>query len=59
MGVVIGAAAIQGLHAQTKPPVYIAIPILKINDAAAYKAGVTDKARETAAVVSRQTRCHL
>src|SRR5476649_293728 len=43
-GAAIGGAAIQGLHAQAKPPVYIVIPILKINDAAAFKAGVVDKA---------------
>ena len=45
----LGAAAIQGLHAQAKPPAYIVIPILKINDAAGYKAGVVDKASATAA----------
>jgi uncharacterized protein (DUF1330 family) len=44
-GAVIGGAAIQGLHAQAKPPAYIVIPILKINDAAAFKAGVTDKVK--------------
>jgi len=43
-GAAIGGAAIQGLHAQAKPPAYIVIPILKINDAAAFKAGVIDKA---------------
>ena len=43
-GAAIGGAAIQGLHAQMKPPAYIVIPILKINDAAAFKAGVVDKA---------------
>jgi len=43
-GAAIGGAAIQGLHAQAKPPGYIVIPILKINDAAAFKAGVIDKA---------------
>jgi len=42
-GVAIGGMAIQGLHAQMKPPVYIVIPILKINDAAAFKAGVVDR----------------
>ncbi len=42
-GAAIGGAAIQGLHAQAKPPAYIVVPILKINDAAAYKAGVIDK----------------
>jgi uncharacterized protein (DUF1330 family) len=43
-GVAIGATAIQGLHAQAKPLTYIVIPILKINDPAAFKAGVVDKA---------------
>jgi uncharacterized protein (DUF1330 family) len=36
-GVAIGATAIQGLHAQTKPPVYAVIPILKITDADTFK----------------------
>src|SRR5437868_14984101 len=44
-GVAIGAAAIQGLHAQAKPPAYVVIPILKMKDAAAFKAGVVDKAK--------------
>ena len=39
----LGAAAVQGLHAQMKPPAYVVIPILKINDAAAFKAGVVDR----------------
>ena len=43
-GASIGGAAIQGLHAQAKPPTYIVIPILKINDPAAFKSGVVDKA---------------
>jgi uncharacterized protein (DUF1330 family) len=43
-GAPIGVVAIEGLHAQAKPPTYIVIPILKINDAAAFKAGVVDKA---------------
>ncbi len=45
-GIAIGAAAIQGLHAQAKPLAYVVIPILKINDAAAFKAGVIDRGRE-------------
>ena len=48
-GAAIGGAAMQGLHAQVKPPAYLVIPILKINDAAAYKTGVIDKASATAA----------
>ena len=48
-GVAIGAFAVQGLRAQAKPPAYLVIPILKINDAAAFKAGVIDKASATAA----------
>jgi uncharacterized protein (DUF1330 family) len=46
-GATIGGAAIEGLHAQAKPPAYVVIPILKINDAAAFKAGVIDKASAT------------
>jgi uncharacterized protein (DUF1330 family) len=51
-GVAIGATAIQGLHAQAKPPAYVVIPILKINDAAAFKAGVIDKASATGAAMA-------
>ena len=47
-GAAIGGAAIQGLHAQAKPPAYVVIPILKINDDAAFKAGVIDKATDAA-----------
>src|ERR1700722_4782281 len=47
-GAAIGGAAIQGLHAQAKPPAYVVIPILKINDAAGFKAGVLDKANAAA-----------
>jgi uncharacterized protein (DUF1330 family) len=36
-GIAIGAAAIQGLHAQAKPPVYAVIPILKVTDADTFK----------------------
>lgn len=43
-GAAIGGFAVQGLHAQAKSPAYIVIPILKINDAAAFKVGVVDKA---------------
>jgi uncharacterized protein (DUF1330 family) len=46
-GIVIGGAAIQGLHAQAKLPAYIVIPILKINDATAFKSDVADKASAT------------
>ena len=53
-GAAIGGAAIQGLHAQTKPPAYVVIPILKINDAAAFKAGVTDKASLSTAAVKAE-----
>ena len=53
-GAAIGGAAIQGLHAQAKPPAYVVIPILKINDAAAFKAGVLDKASATAAAMKAE-----
>ena len=37
-GIAIGATAIQGLHAQAKPPAaYVVIPILKITDADTFK----------------------
>ena len=36
-GVGIGGAAIQGLHAQAKPPVYFVIEISKITDAEGFK----------------------
>jgi len=51
-GVAIGATAIQGLHAQAKPLAYVVIPILKINDAAAFKAGVIDKGSEIGAAMA-------
>jgi uncharacterized protein (DUF1330 family) len=43
VGAAVGGAAVQGLHAQSKPPAYVVIPILKINDAAAFKSGVVEK----------------
>jgi uncharacterized protein (DUF1330 family) len=36
-GVGLGAAAVQGLHAQAKPPAYLVIEISKINDAEGFK----------------------
>jgi uncharacterized protein (DUF1330 family) len=36
-GIAIGGTAIQGLHAQAKPPVYAVIPILKVTDADTFK----------------------
>jgi uncharacterized protein (DUF1330 family) len=53
-GAAVGAAAIQGLHAQAKPPTYVVIPILKINDAAAFKAGVIDKGNASTEAVKAQ-----
>jgi|HubBroStandDraft_4_1064222.scaffolds.fasta_scaffold89864_3 uncharacterized protein (DUF1330 family) len=43
-GITIGATAIQGLHAQAKPPTYVVVAVRKINDAAGYKTHVIDKA---------------
>jgi hypothetical protein len=51
--VVIGGTAIQGLHARAKPPAYVVIPIPKVNDAAAFKAGVIDKTIPEALDVTR------
>lgn len=36
-GAGLGAAVVQGLHAQAKPPIYVVIAIQKITDAEAYK----------------------
>jgi uncharacterized protein (DUF1330 family) len=36
-GIAIGATAIQGLHAQAKPPTYAVIAVRKMNDAEAFK----------------------
>src|ERR1700674_2933852 len=36
-GVAIGATAIQGLHAQAKPPAYFVIEINKVTDAEGFK----------------------
>lgn len=51
-GVGLGSAAIQGLHAQAKPPVYFIVEINKITDAEGFKTitsiptGGTDAAKE-------------
>jgi uncharacterized protein (DUF1330 family) len=37
VGTAIGAVAIQGLHAQAKPPVYVITDIAEITDAEGYK----------------------
>ena len=47
-GAGLGAAAIQGLQAQTKPPAYVVVAVRKINDADAFMAGVVDKATPAA-----------
>lgn len=53
-GTAIGGALIQGLHAQAKPPAYVLIPILKITDPAAFKAGVDDKLSAIMAAVKAE-----
>jgi uncharacterized protein (DUF1330 family) len=37
-GAAIGATAVNGLHAQTKPPVYVVVEISEITDPEGYKA---------------------
>lgn len=37
-GIALGAAAIQGLHAQAKPPSYVVVDISEITDSEGYKA---------------------
>ena len=43
-GATLGAAAMQGLHAQAKPPPYFIVEINKINDAEGFKA-ITQRPR--------------
>ena len=43
-GVALGAAVIQTIHAQAKPPTYVVVALRKINDPAGFKAEVVDKA---------------
>ncbi|MFI4986101.1 MAG: DUF1330 domain-containing protein [Alphaproteobacteria bacterium] len=40
-GVALGAVAVQGLHAQAKPPTYVVIAIRSITDAESYKPVLT------------------
>ncbi len=49
-GAVIGATAIQGLHAQAKPPVYVVIEFDEITDAAGY-AALGGRSNEASAAV--------
>jgi uncharacterized protein (DUF1330 family) len=43
-GVGLGAAAIQGLHAQAKPPAYVVIDISDVSDPEGFKAVTTSAA---------------
>ena len=36
-GIGLGAVAVQGIHAQGKPPAYLVIEINKVNDAEGFK----------------------
>lgn len=45
-GAGLGAAVIEGLHAQAKPPTYIVVAIRSIKDADGFKTGVVDKAAQ-------------
>jgi len=49
-GVALGAAAIQALHAQAKPPVYAVVDIAEITDPEGFKA-IGQRTNETAAAV--------
>lgn len=49
-GVVIGAFAVQGLHAQAKPPTYVVIDIAKMTDPDGFKAVTTSPAAGLARV---------
>ena len=43
-GIAIGGSVIQTIHAQAKPPTYVVVALRKINDPAAFKTEVVDKA---------------
>jgi uncharacterized protein (DUF1330 family) len=47
-GVALGAAAIQGLHAQAKPPAYVIIDINDVTDPEGFKAVTTSAAASPA-----------
>jgi uncharacterized protein (DUF1330 family) len=47
-GIALGAAALEGLHAQAKPPAYVVVAVRSIKDADAFKTGVVDKASPAA-----------
>ena len=47
-GAGLGAAAIEGLHAQAKPPAYVVVAVRSIKDSAGFKTGVVDKASPAA-----------
>lgn len=49
-GTTIGAAAIQGLHAQAKPPAIVVVDISEITDAEAFKA-IGQRTNEAATAV--------
>jgi uncharacterized protein (DUF1330 family) len=50
-GIGLGAAAIEGLHAQAKPA-YVVVAVRSIKDADAFKTGVVDKASTAAAAAA-------
>jgi uncharacterized protein (DUF1330 family) len=52
VGTGLGAAAIQGLHAQAKPPTYVVVAVRSIKDADGFKTGVVDKASPAALAVA-------
>lgn len=51
-GIALGGAAIQGLHAQAKPPTYVVVAIRKITDADGFKTGVVEKTSPAAVAAS-------
>jgi uncharacterized protein (DUF1330 family) len=47
-GAGVAAAAIEGLHAQAKPPTYVVVAVRSVKDADGFKTGVVDKASPAA-----------
>ena len=48
VGIGLGAAAVEGLYAQAKPPTYVVVAVRSIKDPEAFKTGVVDKATPAA-----------
>ena len=51
-GVALGASAIQGLHAQAKPPVYVVVDVGEVTDPAGW-ATITERIQQAVEAISK------